>query len=58
MLLAQKFSKMASEVALTPVGPFTNLSFNPSMEINRMSTKMLDEITYQFLNVNGATVEV
>ena len=49
---------MASEVAFIPVAPFTNLSFNPSMEINHMSTKMWDEITYQFLYVNGATVEV
>ena len=41
-------------------GPFDyhGLTLIPAWMSNHMPRKMLDEITYPFLNFNGATVEV
>ena len=36
----------------------TWFNFNPSMDIKHTAIKLWDEITYPFLNVKGATVEV
>ena len=44
----------------TQVASFTNMVLNliPAWISNYMPGKMWDEITYPFLNFNGATVEV
>ena len=45
---------------LMSCGPFYQhgLTLIPAWRSNHMSNKMWDEITYPFLNFNGATVEV
>ena len=42
----------------TPVAPFTNLTLILAWISNYIHYKECDEITYPFLNFNGATVEV
>ena len=47
---------------IAPEAPFTNgergLTLIPAWISNYTCYKMCDEITYPFLNLNGATVEV
>ena len=45
---------------LDPSGPFYlhGLTLIPAWMSNHTSSKVWDEITYPFLNFNGATVEV
>ena len=47
-------------VAANVLGPLllTWFNFNPSMDSNYIRYNVWDEITYPFLNFNGATVEV
>ena len=51
---------MAQTVIYRPVAPFTNMDLIliPAWTSNYILYKVWNEITYPFLNFNGATVEV